>query len=88
MSNKDRLFMLKSQPTTSQAKARPKHTKTPHKRLSTNLPKLKLAAPIKAREERRTSQTIDAEIYIDATPKYSKKTSTESIRSTSRGARQ
>ncbi len=88
MSNKDRLFILKSQPIVNQAKARPMHTKTPHKRLNISLPKLKLAAPIKAIEDMRISQVIDIETYTDAIPKYSRKTSTESIRSISRGAKQ
>lgn len=88
MSSKDKLFMLKSQPTVNQAKARPTHTKTLHRRLSTSLPKLRLAAPIKAMEDRRMSHVIDTEIYTDTIPKYSIKTSTESIRSTSSGAKQ
>lgn len=88
MSNRERLFMLKSHPTVSQAKARPTHTKTLHRRLNISRPKLKLAAPMKATEERSISQVIDTETYIDAILKYSRKTSTESIRSTSRGAKQ
>jgi hypothetical protein len=88
MSNSDKLFMLKSQPTTNQLRANPMHVNELSILLKISLPKLKFIAPNKATKLRNVTQVIETERYTEAMLKYSKNTSTESIRSISRGARQ
>lgn len=88
MSSNDKLFILKSHPTTSQLKAKPIQTTDAKSLLKTNLPKLRFIAPNKAIKLSRVTHTTETDKYAEAMAKYSKNTSTESIKSISNGAKQ